>query len=517
MRQILNITVIIILVLVLSSPGVTQAVSPLVIDSFDGEQAGLRLAGQEGVGATTSSIATDSKILGGERDVELELTKQAGGASLTTNVGAGAFSLASGPALEGLVQIVWDGPDGDPTTLNPTGLEGVDLTDSGAQDAFVLEVSFADTPVDIAVEVFSDEGNSSSLRVNLPGEIANSVVGFVLPYTDFSPKSGEGADFTNVGAINLAITVAGAPDMVITSFGTTSRLTAAKTETLLNDNDEDGQADPGDTLQYTMTIANSQDAFNTETPDLVYSDTPGANTSLVVGSVTTTQGAVVSGNEADETEVRVDIGSLAIGETATIVFEVTIDNPLPADVTEVIGQGFVSDGGIINLPTDDPKTEAEGDPTITPVFSAPAITASQSDQLVGDNNSDGQANPGDILQYTVVMTNSGDQDAVDVIFDLTPDSTLSLETGSIISTQGIVINGNEAGDTEVTVEIGELGGAGGSVSLTFEATIDESLPADITEIATQGVVSGSNFADLLTDDPDTEASADPTLTPVVSP
>jgi uncharacterized repeat protein (TIGR01451 family) len=121
------------------------------------------------------------------------------------------------------------------------------------------------------------------------------------------------------------------------------------------------------------------------------------------------------------------------------------------------------------------------------------------------------------LQYTTVLTNNGDQDAAGVTFNLTPDSNLSLTAGSVVSTQGTVISGNETGDASVAVDIGTLVGAGDSVTLTFEAAIGESLPTDIVEVATQGLVSGSNFDDLLTDDPDTETPADPTLTPVVSP
>jgi hypothetical protein len=50
------------------------------------------------------------------------------------------------------------------------------------------------------------------------------------------------------------------------------------------------------------------------------------------------------------------------------------------------------------------------------------------------------------------------------------------------------------------------------VTITFAATITDSLPADVTEITNQGLVSGDNIAAGSTDDPDTAATGDPTTT-----
>src|SRR5262249_45412482 len=56
--------------------------------------------------------------------------------------------------------------------------------------------------------------------------------------------------------------------------------------------------------------------------------------------------------------------------------------------------------------------------------------------------------------------------------------------------------------------------AGKSVTITFDVTINSSLPSSVTQVVNQGSISGSNFATLLTDDPDTAAPADPTITPL---
>lgn len=56
---------------------------------------------------------------------------------------------------------------------------------------------------------------------------------------------------------------------------------------------------------------------------------------------------------------------------------------------------------------------------------------------------------------------------------------------------------------------------GDSIVLTFEVEIDDPFPAGDTEVANQGTVSGNNFANVLTDDPDTAAPNDATVTPVM--
>jgi large repetitive protein len=96
---------------------------------------------------------------------------------------------------------------------------------------------------------------------------------------------------------------------------------------------------------------------------VVFTDTPDANSELVVGSVTTSAGTVVSGNTAGDTTVEVDVGTLAAGATVTITFEVVIDPALPSNVTEIVNQGFVNADGLAEVPTDDPSQPGTEDPT----------------------------------------------------------------------------------------------------------------------------------------------------------
>jgi uncharacterized repeat protein (TIGR01451 family) len=70
-----------------------------------------------------------------------------------------------------------------------------------------------------------------------------------------------------------------------------------------------------------------------------------------------------------------------------------------------------------------------------------------------------------------------------------------------------------SGET-ININIGTLP-AGKSMTITFQATIDT--PFNATQVSNQGAVSGTNFGTVLTDDPDTGAFGDPTVTPVGSP
>jgi hypothetical protein len=68
----------------------------------------------------------------------------------------------------------------------------------------------------------------------------------------------------------------------------------------------------------------------------------------------------------------------------------------------------------------------------------------------------------------------------------------------------------------VNQSIGTLS-TGSSVTIIFQVTINNAQPLPHLNISNQGTVSGTNFSNVLTDDPNTGAANDPTLTPLVQP
>ena len=133
-------------------------------------------------------------------------------------------------------------------------------------------------------------------------------------------------------------------------------LRATKTATLLVDADSDGEPSPGDTLLYQVQVTN---AGNTAATNVTLTDSPDTNTSLVAGSVVTSRGSVVDGN-GGAPPVAVNFGTIAGGsDSVTVSFNVTINDPLPANVTQVANQGSVSSDQSPTLLTDDPGSARE--------------------------------------------------------------------------------------------------------------------------------------------------------------
>ncbi|MDP8965935.1 MAG: hypothetical protein M3O33_18520 [Cyanobacteriota bacterium] len=146
---------------------------------------------------------------------------------------------------------------------------------------------------------------------------------------------------------------------------------ANKTVTDLNGLNN-GNAQPDDILQYTITISN-----NTPNPaiDVNFQDAIPANTTYVPGSTQLNGTAVpdVGGTMPFVNPTAVNSpdtatsGQISANNAATVTFQVRINNPLPNGVTQVVNQGTVSGNGFPPTPTDDLTTPVLSDATIVPV------------------------------------------------------------------------------------------------------------------------------------------------------
>jgi hypothetical protein len=77
-------------------------------------------------------------------------------------------------------------------------------------------------------------------------------------------------------------------------------------------------------------------------------------------------------------------------------------------------------------------------------------------------------------------------------------------------------NGFTESGESVNLDIGTIK-AGGSIVICINVVIDDPFPTGPTQVCNQGLVTGTNFSNLVTDDPDVGGSADPTCTEVVGP
>jgi uncharacterized repeat protein (TIGR01451 family) len=272
-------------------------------------------------------------------------------------------------------------------------------------------------------------------------------------------------------------------------------------------------AAPGETLQYTVTLTNVGTAAAT---DVVFTDMPGEGLLLVPGSVDTTAGTIISGNDSGDTSVEVEVDTIAPGATVTITFAAQVADPLPAGVTFLRNQGLAtSTDNPDGEPTDNPATPSDDDPTDTSLQGTVDLAAVKTDVLVRDLDGDGQASPGDTLRYLMTLSNTGTAAATGVRFTDTPDNNSTLVVGSV-RPEGSVTTGNTDGDTTVVVDLGTLAG-GAEATVRFDVLINATLPAGVEQLENQGILTAVEVPEEVpTDDPDTGTAADPTVTPLAA-
>jgi len=130
-------------------------------------------------------------------------------------------------------------------------------------------------------------------------------------------------------------------------------------------------------------------------------------------------------------------------------------------------------------------------------------------ELVGDLASNGQVDPGDRLEYMILLTNQGDETATGVVFTDPIPADTSYVGGSLTSTRGSV---DDSADPLV-VDIGELEGDA-TVTIHFQVEVDAPLPPGVI-ISNQGSVDSEQTVPTPSDaDGIRENGAQPTDVPV---
>ncbi|MCB0194547.1 MAG: cadherin-like domain-containing protein, partial [Anaerolineae bacterium] len=81
----------------------------------------------------------------------------------------------------------------------------------------------------------------------------------------------------------------------------------------------------------------------------------------------------------------------------------------------------------------------------------PIITATKTDSLVVDNDTDGQADPGDTLEYTIQIQNTGDTNATNVEFNDTLDANTTLNGVAHVSPLAFADSYTSLGNVGITV------------------------------------------------------------------
>ena len=242
---------------------------------------------------------------------------------------------------------------------------------------------------------------------------------------------------------------------------TLASIDAVKTVTDLNG----GNLQPGDTLQYTITLRNTGGSGVT---NVVFSDQAPAQTTYVPGSLVTSQGTV---NEAGAPALTVAVGSLAPGESVTIYFHVTVNSGTPAG-SVISNQGLVNSDQTVPEPTDADGNDANGDqPTDSIVGGPPSVPnglyAVKQVVWVTDADGSGSITANDRMRYVITLYNTGAVPLTNVSLADTIPLNLTYVGGSAGATNGgsAVVVGQAVSITGMTMAVGSLATA------QFEVTV----------------------------------------------
>ncbi|MCA1635798.1 MAG: hypothetical protein LC802_19445, partial [Acidobacteria bacterium] len=224
------------------------------------------------------------------------------------------------------------------------------------------------------------------------------------------------------------------------------------------------------------------------------------------------------------------IGTLPAGQSVTITFQVTIDNPFPAiNPSQVSNQGSVTctecAGSIL---TDDPSVAGANDPTITPVISPPDIT-------IKDASGPEPASGSSPMGFTVVLSAPAGAGGVTVNFTTADDTggtnpatagvdytttsgTLSFAAGQSVQTISVpILSDADAPEPDETFLVNLTGATGGNITDSQAVgTITSANPAGailISELRTFGPGgAGDDFVEVYnnSNSPVTVAASDAT-------
>jgi uncharacterized repeat protein (TIGR01451 family) len=180
--------------------------------------------------SSQNSTKVDSGVMGGERDMYVELTQGNDPFSSVSLISAaGLLRLASDTTVTGNAKIVWDGVDGNALAINHTGLGGVDLTlFNGNTMTGIALISGADHPnAQIKLRIYTDANNWSEFTTTVPESAGGAATGQAIFRFDDAPtaQGGAGADFSNVGALELTFEGVNAVDGQVSLVGLVGRTT----------------------------------------------------------------------------------------------------------------------------------------------------------------------------------------------------------------------------------------------------------------------------------------------------
>jgi LPXTG-site transpeptidase (sortase) family protein len=279
-----------------------------------------------------------------------------------------------------------------------------------------------------------------------------------------SPPAAPGDSFDNTAALTWTSlsgsdanerTGAGGVDDYADDSTKTVTFTAVELE--LTKDDGGVTVQPGDTLSYTLDY---QNAGNSLASGVVISETVPDNTTFNAGA--SSAGWSCAGGSPAGTSCQFSVGDVDIGESGSVTFAVTIDNPVPAGITQIDNTASIADDGSHGSEAD---LANNSDDETTPLTAVPDLRITKDDGVT-------IVSPGTTLTYTLTIENVGNQGATGVeVTDTIPTNTTYVSSSA---------SGSESGGV-VSWPAFDLA-AGDAAIFTVAVDVDDPFPVGVTTI-----------------------------------
>lgn len=484
------------------TPTQAQGAAGTLIDSYNTTTQSVTAA-DPGASTDNSALAA-TEALGGERDLSVALTSIASSLQISSNgtvAGVLVFDASSGAT--GSRRITYDGADGDASTLSASGLGGLNLT---ALDAVGMRFRIgADQASTLVVRVYSSATDFSIANIAIPVTGGAPTDTLVVRFGDFTVVGGTGANFSSVGAIEIAIETGTAVDAQIDIFETASVVVQSADfqnfealslgNLVFRDTNNNGVADVGEPGINNVTVqlyedTNSNGTFDSGTDTLVNTTTTNSSGNYLFSNLL-----------ADDYIVVVPLSNFNSGGPLSGMSTSTGNDPPPDPDNNVNSDdngGFLTLVGVVSSaltlstgaePTTDGDTDDNTNLTLDFGF-VPNV-----DVAVDKVGTPTTVLAGNQITYTMTVNNGGPSAADNVVLtDILPTGTTFV---SVTSSQGTAAN--NAGT--ITANLGTIA-AGGSATVTLVVSTLSSL-ADTATVSNTATVTSDYLDTNLANNTDT--------------
>ncbi|QDT07547.1 hypothetical protein K227x_59750 [Rubripirellula lacrimiformis] len=373
----------------------------------------------------TSFVAADSaQVIGGERDLIVNKTSADGSVELSVNDPLLPNQLIFNSPATGLGtrRVTWDGVDGA-IAIDDTGLGGVNLTTDALGLQLQIRANLAGG--NAIVRIYSNDGIAgtadrfSTATIPIPVTQGTFQSAEFIPFSAFTSTSGGGADFTDVGAIELEIAttvvdVNGASELVGavgTIVKTANFANFDQADLSLSKTVDDPSPNLNQEVTFTLTINNS--GPDTATGVVV--------TDLLPSGIQFERFATDNGSY-DSANGRWTVGSVAVGSPAVLTITGTVTS-----VGEKTNSAEITASDQFDTDST-PNNQLAGEDDQASVAIAPQTIDLSLTQTIADAS----PNVGDTVTFVVTLRNDGPSTATNVsVRDLLPAGvTLTTATPS---------------------------------------------------------------------------------------